>query len=146
MITYADLFAVVYCGDAANPTAPAYYATNGAGVRTLPGGGATHFVLPDARGLSLKMLGNATINGRTKVGPVELGEKQEDQFQGHRHNPLGALNFASFTAGQPIYAAGANGNYGDTTGDPVTDGTSGTPRIDVNTRDSSIGTNFGITY
>lgn len=70
---YSTLFANTYCGDVNNPTAPAFYCTNGAGVRTLPSSGGTHFVLPDARGLPLAMIGNAIISGRTKTGPAAIG-------------------------------------------------------------------------
>lgn len=145
---YALLFAAVYCGDGANPTAPAFYATNGAGVRTLPGGGATHFVLPDSRGLSLKNIGDATISGRTKTGPVNLGEMQEDQMQGHRHEDKGHPNTAG-SFGLPIeHQFRSTDPFANRTliGDPITDTVNGTPRTGANTRDSSMGTNFGITY
>lgn len=149
--TYARLFAAVYCGDAANAAAPAFYSTNGAGVRTTPGAGGTHFVLPDARGLSLKNIGNATVNGRTKTGPVSLGEEQEDQMQGHFHNMK--------SGGRDLYCQDSlAGGYGLSLGGPgaiaiiattdgeITDGVNGTSRAGTNTRDSSLGTNYGIRY
>ena len=142
--TYPYLFDAVYVGNAANPTAPAFYATNGAGVRTLPPA-ATHFILPDCRGLSLKNIGDAVVNGRTKVGPVELGEEQEDTGQGHYHK-LNWLN-SVFTAG--VVNALVDIPGGSDTGstiEEITDGAHGVPRIDDNTRDSTLGTNFGITY
>ncbi len=151
--TYPLLFAAVYVGDPDNPTAPAFYATNGAGVRTLPGGGATHFILPDSRGLSLKNIGDAIVNGRTKTGPVELGEEQEDQAQHHWHD------VQSKTGGQKFYedTGGAGGRVTIVTATAdlarpfeaemmITDGVSGAPRGGANTRDSILGTNFGITY
>jgi hypothetical protein len=147
--TYPYLFDAVYCGDADNATAPAFYATNGAGVRTTPGAGGTHFVLPDHRGLSPKMIGNATVNGRTKTGPVELGEKQEDQGQGHRHSPLSVISFLNRVAaggGWAIPGAGATMTETTSTGDPVTDGVHIPLRTGDTTRDSTLGTNFGITY
>ncbi len=144
--TYPLLVAATYCGNAANPTAPAFYKTSDAGgtIRDIAG---AYMVLPDARGLGLKMLGNATINGRTKVGPTALGEKQEDQFQG----------FTIGSAGHPIQNSSASYTVPggalrvpfESAGSliiPLDDGTNGTPRTGVNTRDSSIGTNFGITY
>jgi len=146
--TYPYLFDAVYCGDAANPTAPAFYATNGAGVRTLPGGGATHFILPDCRGLSLKNIGDATVNGRAKVGPILLGEAQEDQGQEHYHTRLTSNDFWGGKAGGAGYAGGAVFFSGAdlSTGASVTDGVHGAPRTDDNFRDSTLGTNFGITY
>ncbi len=160
--TYANLFAEVYCGDAANPTAPAFYATNGAGVRTLPGAGATHFVLPDGRGLPLKMLGNATINGRAKVGPTELGEQQEDRFQdwqvgsssdstGARNSWMRAFNRdVAMTTGASVNRTEVQSDTGAQGGvnklKAMDDGTNGVPRVGANTRDSSLGTNHGITY
>ena len=136
--TYPLLAAAVYCGDANNATAPAFYKTSDAG-GTMRSTAGTYLVLPDTRGLSLKGVGNATVNTRTKIGPAALGEVQEDQFQGWR------IRRGNVGTGEP--AAGAT--YDDTLNadlSPVTDGTNGTPRTGANTRDSSIGTNFGITY
>lgn len=145
---YPLLFATVYCGDVSNPTAPAFYATNGAGVRTLPGSGATHFVLPDARGLGLKNIGDATISGRTKTGPVSLGEAQEDQGQGHYHDSNTYHVIRDGGAATSQLSAGATCREQEKASilGTSTDGVNGTPRTGANTRDSSLGTNFGITY
>lgn len=152
---YPLLFAAVYCGDANNATAATFYSTDGAGGRLTPGGGGTHFVLPDTRGLSLKNIGDATISGRTKTGPTELGEVQEDQFQGHRfengvytQTSIALQKFGDFGASTNKNASASVSVAFDTgyTGSPLTDGVNGTPRTGTNTRDSSIGTNFGITY
>lgn len=144
--SYPLLAAAVYVGDANNATAPAFYKTSDSGGTTRSTSGA-YLVLPDARGLTLKMLGNATINGRTKVGPTALGEKQEDQMQGHWH----ALIRTQYTGAYGGSAGILNGtnNFDGANGmvsDPYPDGTNGDPRTGANTRDSSIGTNFGITY
>lgn len=144
--TYPLLVAATYCGDPDNPTAPAFYKTSDAG-GTIRNTAGTYFVLPDTRGLSLKNIGDATISGRTKTGPVELGEVQEDQGQGHYHDPLAPAGdfLATATAG----TAGASFALGapvSTTGAPVTDGVNGTPRTGDMTRDATIGTNFGIVY
>jgi hypothetical protein len=141
--TYPLLAAEVYCGDANNPTAPAYYKTSDAGGTTRNITGA-YLVLPDHRGLSPKMIGNATVNTRTKTGPVSLGEKQEDQTQGttHTHYVPGS-NAGGATGYGKNATVDANGVYSN----GVTyDNASGTPRIGNNTRDSCLGTNFGITY
>jgi hypothetical protein len=141
---YPLLVAATYCGNANNATAPAFYKTSDAGGTTRSTAG-TYMVLPDTRGLSLKNIGNATINTRTKTGPVSLGSIQEDQAQGHYHG-----NDQYSAAGNGYIGRQGNGsNFEHVTGqvkELVTDGTNGTPRTGTNTRDSSIGTNFGITY
>lgn len=140
--SYADLVTATYCGDANNATAPAFYKTSDAGGTTRSTAG-TYFVLPDARGLSLKMLGTATINTRTKVGPTSLGEMQEDQGQGHLHYDGYNSTTGSGTGGGGNFAGNQTAV---STSAPISDGTNGTPRTGANTRDSSMGTNFGITY
>lgn len=140
--TYAALVAATYCGDANNATAPAFYKTSDAGGTTRDTAG-TYFVLPDTRGLSLKNIGDATISGRTKTGPTELGEVQEDQLQGFA---ITTGNNSS-ASGTKIYTSAATDlDTTNITSIMQDDGTNGTPRTGTNTRDSSIGTNFGITY
>jgi hypothetical protein len=148
---YPLLVAATYCGNASNGTAPAFYKTSDAGGTTRSTAG-TYFVLPDARGLSLKNIGNATINTRTKTGPVSLGEKQEDQAQGHWHDAW-VHNVVAGAATYFTYASNGPNDFSVSSIATVkqiraasTDGTNGTPRTGANTRDSSIGTNFGITY
>lgn len=59
--------------------------------------------------------------------------KQEDAFQGHR---MGPLSPATFYISSSSGGTGGSGPYGtsSTTGDPVTDGTNGTPRTATETR------------
>ena len=161
--TYPLLAAAVYCGDAKNATAPAFYKTSDAG-GTIRSTAGTYLVLPDTRGLSLKGVGNATVNTRTKTGPAALGGVQEDQMQGHKVLVVNGDTIGSYAGGLSasqgiayILETGTAGEDYRLTGTattpnrglssiPVTDGVNGTPRTGVNTRDSSIGTNFGITY
>lgn len=145
--SYPLLVAATYVGDANNATAAAFYKTSDAGGTTRSTAGS-YFVLPDARGLSLKMIGNATINTRTKTGPTELGEKQEDQGQGHKHSISWYLyQNTAFGAYNTASAVNASVNdWSQNTNSPVDDGTNGSPRTGTNTRDSSLGTNFGIGY
>jgi hypothetical protein len=145
--SYPLLAAAVYVGDANNAAAPAFYKTSDSGGATRSTSGA-YLVLPDARGLTLKMLGNATINGRTKVGPTALGEKQEDQMQGHWHDGIRLTLTGATGGGAGLVSGGANfvGGSNGMVSSPYPDGVNGTPRTGANTRDSSIGTNFGITY
>lgn len=139
---YKPLIDKTYCGDGTNATAVAFFKTSDAGGTTRDTSG-TYFVLPDTRGLSLKNIGNAVISGRTKIGPTERGEMQEDQGQDHEHNLLGGstdavdkyMRTSSSTSAKAPWA----GTYSE-------HGGNGTPRMGANTRDSSIGTNFGITY
>lgn len=144
--TYPLLAAAVYCGDANNATAPAFYKTSDAGGTTRSTAG-TYLVLPDTRGLSLKGVGNATVNGRTKTGPAALGKVQEDSLQG----------FKTLISTKGYYIDGLNtGSAGliywyqtgtvRIEGGIITDTVNGTPRTGPATRDSTIGTNFGITY
>ena len=135
--TYPLLAAAVYCGDAKNATAPAFYKTSDAG-GTIRSTAGTYLVLPDTRGLSLKGVGHARVNGRTKTGPASLGEVQEDQFQGHWH-PLwvsssgGALVLAQAYSGGALQVA-----YSQSVQFPTSDGVNGTPRTGSTTRDKSI--------
>lgn len=149
--SYPLLAAAVYCGDANNATAPAFYKTSDAG-GTIRDTAGTYLVLPDTRGLSLKGVGNATVNTRTKTGPAALGEMQEDQVQGHWHE----VDEGTLVAGQNTFTTAGNVRNNATIDptrstcmaatDPRNDGTNGTPRTGTATRDSSMGTNFGITY
>lgn len=52
------------------------------------GDGSTTFNLPDLRGAFLRGIGDGTINGRTKSGPTNVGDFQEDQYQRHFHTFL----------------------------------------------------------
>jgi hypothetical protein len=152
---YQDLVTACYVGDANNATAPCFYKTSDAGGTTRSTSG-TYFVLPDTRGLSLKGVGNATINTRTKTGPTALGAKQEDQFHEHFHLVRAKTGTGNTGATTAPYATSQAANFlagtadanlsGPRIGIADTDGVNGTPRTGANTRDSSIGTNFGITY
>ena len=125
------------------------------------GDGSTTFDLPDPRGLAIKGAGDATINGRTKVGPV-FGGVQEDAGQGWQlgasADATGARNYWGLTrsrdasqgsavdAGYTPLAFGT-GAQGDTKMmKAMNDGTHGDIRIESNTRDSSIGFNFYVRY
>lgn len=159
--TYSELVDACYVGDGNNATAATFYKTSDAGGTTRDTAGS-YFVLPDTRGLSLKNIGDATISTRTKTGPTEIGEVQEDQSQawqlGADEDATGARDYWSKTGlrdNQNDFSAQANYTAFNliTTaqGDSqmvkaMNDGTNGDPRSGLNTRDSTIGTNFGITY
>jgi hypothetical protein len=144
--TYPLLTAAVYCGDANNGTAPAFYKTSDAGGTTRDTAG-TYLVLPDHRGLVPIMLGTATVNTRAKAGPTSLGQVQEDQMQGHYHRSVVAVNRTSAAGGAENMSDHAGGGTDDTIVTiPISDGVNGTPRTGTYTRVSSMGHNYGITY
>jgi hypothetical protein len=110
------------------------------------GDGSTTFDLPDPRGLAIKGAGDATVNGRTKVGPV-FGSVQEDAMQGHWHEVFGYADDS--VQGGGTWSLAVRTALTKTGGEArtiITDGTHGTPRIASNTRDSSIGFNFYVRY
>ena len=127
--SYPLLAAAVYVGDANNGTAPAFYKTSDAGGTTRSTSGA-YMVLPDTRAVSLKGVGNQTINTRVKTGPASVGSVIEDTFQGHRMSPP----FGYFLVSNGTMRNQEGSEYWTsseialTTGDPVTDGTNGDPR------------------
>jgi hypothetical protein len=79
---YPELVAATYCGDPANPTAPAFFKNN-FGVRNTAG---VHFRLPDARGYFLR-----GIAADTTIDPegVRLpGSAQLESIGGHGHDKV----------------------------------------------------------
>lgn len=161
--TYPLLAAACYIGDGNNADTDytGFYKTSDAGGTTRSTSG-TYMVLPDARGLSLKNIGDAVVNTRTKTGPVKLTELQEDQGQawqlGAEEDATGARDYWGVTGPRDLVdttQAGVNETTfkGATTVQGSSrilhaknDGTNGDPREGLNTRDSVLATNFGITY
>ncbi|MGY2170552.1 phage tail-collar fiber domain-containing protein [Pseudomonas gingeri] len=111
--TYPDLFA--YLGTTFNKG----------------GEGAGNFRLPESRGEFLR----GWDHGRGVDAGRVLGSYQLDQFQGHRHGPLGTSSaYVTYGPGAGG-AANASGMIDRvTTGDPVTDGVNGSPRTGSETR------------
>lgn len=91
--------------------------------------------IPDWRDYSPRTAGGS-------LGPA-VGAKQGDAMQGHRHpyarSPAGASGAAVWTVNE---LGGGTGNY--STGDPVTDGTNGTPRTASETRVKAFGVRWQI--
>lgn len=148
---YPLLAAAVYVGDANNGTAPAFYKTSDAGGTTRSTSGG-YMVLPDTRAVSLKGVGNRTINTRVKTGPASVGSIIEDAFQGHWH--ITVFNYSGGSSPNNIITA-PGGNTGGASitplinsgvENPITDGTNGPLRTGAQTQDCTIRTNFGITY
>ena len=61
-------------------------------------------------------------------GEVVGGFKRMDRMLGHRHAPLTGTNFLSLGGSVQLFSSGSNASAPTTTGDPITDGTNGTPR------------------
>lgn len=159
---YPLLAAAVYVGDANNGTAPAFYKTSDAGGTTRSTAG-TYMVMPDTRAVSLKGVGNRTINTRVKTGPASLGSILEDQMQVITGSYV-LRDCASVTRLQTEHSgAFSDGGADDTATSNLTTGSaiagrktnfssSGSPNsrtsstTDGQTQDCTIGTNFGITY
>jgi len=157
---YAELCAAVYCGDADNPTAPAFYKTSDAGgyTRSTTGG---YMVFPDARGLVVRGLGSNSIitaaNGSTYSGGTKIGELLTDMFAGHIHRfmrPTGTVGaIAQYDgtaagAANDSFARGSGTSIGTLSIDvtPYNDGTNGSPRSGAETRGASIAAQICITY
>lgn len=99
------------------------------------GDGSTTFNLPDTRGLFLRGAGSQTISGIAYSGT--LGTKQGDQMQGHRHSQSPAEG----TGGSGTSGVGSS-YVGNATGNPVSDGTNGTPRTGSETRPANLAVNY----
>lgn len=158
---YPLLAAAVYVGDANNATAPAFYKTSDAGGTTRSTAG-TYMVMPDTRAVSLKGVGDQTINTRVKTGPASVGEVLEDQMQkltgtagnyilsrANSNNFQGV--FKNTVRQQSVALDDASGSADDSDWSIDFDSSqSPNARVssttDGQTQDCTIGTNFGITY
>ncbi len=101
---FADLDAAVYVGDAANPTAGAFFRANDAGgaVRNTAG---TFLILPDARGLFPRFLDETGLvdpDGVTRLP----GEFQDEALQEHSHAIGNSAQAAGNGGGGSILTAG----------------------------------------
>jgi hypothetical protein len=118
-ITYSSLFAII--GVVFGTTTP------------------DNFKLPDTAGVLPRGVGTST--GYTANTTIALGEKLDDAFQGHQMDlPNGVPN--NITSG-PTSGGGITGTVNLLkTGNPISDGTNGTPRTSSSTRDKTIGLNY----
>ena len=129
--TYADLFTAI-------------------GTTWGAGDGSSTFALPDLEGAFLRGIGNGSINSRTKPGPTNVGDFQEDQFQEHRHNmgsagdagPSGGTLFFQTQSTNNGYFANTYYNWShNTTG--ATDASSSNPH---RSGDETLPFNAGVKY
>jgi microcystin-dependent protein len=107
------------------------------------GNGTTTFNLPDMRGAAPAGVGT-TPAFYTQSETIALGQKYNDQIQGHRHGQ-------TFPGESTTAVAAGNTRVQLSSGvaftpfeirDPVTDTTNGTPRIGNVTRGKRVGVNF----
>lgn len=119
------------------------------------GNGSTTFNVPDMREASPYGAGTYSAVTGTTHGAITahdaktLGTFGDDQAQGHRNAAQASGAFITYNAGtlNRDMTAGSGTSYNLTsTGDPVTDGTNGTPRTGTTTRGKIIGINFIIKY
>lgn len=74
------------------------------------GDGSSTFAIPDLEGAFLRGTGNGSINSRTKTGPTNVGDFQEDNFQDHRHQIYGNANlYNSYSMWNGVLSSGALG-------------------------------------
>lgn len=149
IVSFQDLVDATYVGDGNNGTASAFYKTSDAG-GTIRDTAGSFFVLPDLRGYALRGLDPAASvdpDGASR----DVGSVQIDALQGHWHTSM----YASGFTGLGTTGSGWLSNYKPTEAlssingmvqGSFTDGVSGTPRTDSETRMVNIATRFGITY
>lgn len=111
------------------------------------GDGSTTFNVPDLRGASPR--GAGTSSGYIEPSILTLGEKTDDQLQGHRHLSLSSL-FANTDGTSDIPNLGGIyirvNSTSSTTGNPATDTQNGTPRTGTETRSKTQAVNFYIKF
>jgi microcystin-dependent protein len=97
------------------------------------GDDSTTFALPDLRGIFVRGSGSQTISGITYN--KTFAAKEGDAMQGHRHTYGGGYSTYNVVGGgSGIFGAPST----ETTNDPVSDGTNGTPRTASETRPANI--------
>ncbi|ATN94949.1 hypothetical protein [Leptospira phage LE3] len=118
------------------------------------GDGSTTFNIPDMRGVVPRGVG-ATA-GYVQSASVALGEKIDDAFQDHYHREYYASGPADGAG--PYKSVSSTGSVTGITNsttnltsvltirEPVTTGSSGTPRVDTETKGKGLGLNFSIRY
>jgi hypothetical protein len=104
------------------------------------GSASTTFNIPPAGGYFLRFgSSGSTID---PSGPRSPGSTQTDAMQGHRHSHN--LSSPASQASGGVAGIGSSGNLGTTVavtlviGDPITDGTNGTPRTATETRGKNV--------
>jgi len=111
------------------------------------GDGSTTFNVPDLRETGL--VGTGTKASEiTAHDTYTVGQFKDDQGQGHRHSPLSPATGFIGVGGNAINP-GTNATAWSnqlTTGDLITDGTNGTPRVGTTTHGKQTGVLYCIRY
>jgi len=111
------------------------------------GDGSTTFNIPDMRAAA--PVGVGTSSGYTEEETVALGDKDNDQFQGHWHNVFDrysffadVLNISYSAGGTGFYKRGSSGVLRADTAEEDTANSYGAPRTGSVTHGKRIGLNF----
>ena len=150
---YADLCAAVYCGDANNATATAFYKTSDAGGTTRSTSG-TYMTMGDFRGVTIRGRDTGNVHdpaGSTRGGfGGQIASLQADAMQGHYHNISGeGIDGTLGGSDGPLGNINANGSLSQLTRpatSAITDGINGNPRIASETRMYNASCNIGLRY
>jgi microcystin-dependent protein len=100
------------------------------------GDGSTTFALPDLRGIFVRGSGSQTISGITYN--KTFAAKEGDAFQGHKHAVLQTGHTSGSSSLSKLGLSTTFDNTGNLIGNPVSDGTNGTPRTASETRPANI--------
>ena len=85
--TYTDLVTATYCGDANNPSAPAYYKADNADGSSRNTSGA-YFILPDVRGRFLRALDPTGLIDKDGGASRMQGGQQDYALFSHHHGTI----------------------------------------------------------
>lgn len=149
--SYPNLCAAVYVGDAANPTAGAFYKCTSDGTRSTSG---TYLKMPDARGVFLRGLGtNVTLkmaSGTGYSGGTYPGDSLLDVMMGHWHDSYnGASSGGSFggtTYPSSTFTRAQVTQSGTIVIGATSDNVHGDPRLGFENAPASIAAQICITY
>ena len=156
---YPDMAQAIYCGDANNATATYCYYTSDAGGTTRSTVSKNYIKLPDMRGVTIRGYDHGGIHdpaGGTRGSFGEIASLQQDALQGHWHpvdfsgTPTGGVWGANGGAASnnvaPNTSAASLGGGPLVSKGAITDGISGSPRTDKETRMYNVSVNAGIRY
>jgi hypothetical protein len=144
--SYPELAAAVYCGNANNATASAFYKTSDAGGTIRDTAGA-YMVLPDLRGYFLRGLDVAAAvdpDGASR----DIGHQQDSAMWGHFHQSYdtsagGALVALTPAASRTAITGVTNLNNPR---EAISDGINPAPNLSSESRPVNIACEFGIRY